>query len=72
MACWSQGRGFLESLDPPHDAVMDFFQEWASAHNLFEGLPIYTPQLLRARRVVRAGNCRAAVETPGAGSAGSV
>jgi hypothetical protein len=50
LACWSQGRGVLESFDPPHDAVMDFFQEWASARNLFEGLPIYTSQRITIER----------------------
>jgi len=33
-----------------HTRVGDFFQEWASARNYFEGLPIYTPQEITARR----------------------
>lgn len=32
------------------DRVGDFFQDWASARNYFEGLPIYTPQAETAER----------------------
>jgi hypothetical protein len=42
LVCWTSGLDFLHSLNPPRDVVMDFFQEWASARNLFNGLPIYT------------------------------
>jgi len=33
-----------------HERVGDFFQEWASAKNYWEGLPIYTPQAITAER----------------------
>lgn len=36
-----QGPTFIRSLRPARDNGVDFFQEWASARNLFEGLPIY-------------------------------
>ncbi len=42
LACWSQGPEFIESLRPPPDRGIDFFQDWASARNLLHGLPIYT------------------------------
>jgi Glycosyltransferase family 87 len=35
---------YLVSLRPPEGLVIDFFQEWASARNYFEGLPVYTDQ----------------------------
>ena len=33
---------YLMILRPPADRVNDFFQEWASARNYWDGLPIYT------------------------------
>lgn len=36
-----------------HTRVGDFFQEWASARNHWEGLPIYTPQVLTAWRYLQ-------------------
>src|SRR5713226_4462575 len=39
-----QGHGLLRDLRPPDDAVVDFFQEWASARNFLSGDPIYEPQ----------------------------
>ncbi len=43
------GGGYFAALSS-HDRVGDFFQEWASARNYFEGLPIYTPQETTAWR----------------------
>jgi len=37
-----QGPGFLASLAPDPQAGGDFFQEWASARNRLEDLPVYT------------------------------
>ncbi len=36
-----QGPSFLHSLRPARDQGIDFFQEWASARNLRDGLPVY-------------------------------
>ncbi len=33
---------YLTSLRPPADRIVDFYQEWASARNYREGLPVYT------------------------------
>jgi hypothetical protein len=33
---------YLGLLRPPDDRIVDLFQEWASARNYWEGLPIYT------------------------------
>lgn len=49
-ACWLQGRSFLENLRPTNGVAYDFFQEWASARNHFEGLPIYTHQAITLER----------------------
>jgi hypothetical protein len=35
---------YVSSLRPPAGLVIDFFQEWASARNYLEGLPVYTDQ----------------------------
>ena len=43
------GGGYFTALSS-HTRVGDFFQEWASARNYFEGLPIYTPQETTAWR----------------------
>ena len=43
------GGGYFAALSS-HTRVGDFFQEWASARNYFEGLPIYTPQETTAWR----------------------
>jgi hypothetical protein len=44
------GWPFLQSLRPPPTTVLDFFQEYASARNYLEGLPVYTEQTVTARR----------------------
>lgn len=49
LACWAlywQGMGFLNSLKPKLPDIGDFFQDWASARNYFEGFPLYTDQLI--------------------------
>jgi hypothetical protein len=33
---------YFAALKPPSDVVVDFFQEWASARNYRNGLPLYT------------------------------
>src|SRR5579883_449874 len=32
---------YRSSMRPPADRIVDFFQEWASARNYLEGLPVY-------------------------------
>ena len=44
------GPKFVRDIRPSHAEILDFFQEWASARNRTEGLPIYTPQALTMRR----------------------
>src|SRR4051794_21139132 len=44
------GPGFLTNLRPPRTRILDFFQEWASARNFCDGLPIYTNQEESSRR----------------------
>src|SRR5712692_10504205 len=46
----SAGPLFVRCLQPPHDLCVDFFQEWASARNLFCGLPPYTSQHVAIER----------------------
>ena len=36
-----QGPDFLQSLRPARDEGVDFFQEWSSARNFFQGGPVY-------------------------------
>jgi len=43
LVCAMQGPRFIQSLRPPRTEGVDFFQEWASARNLFEGQPVYGP-----------------------------
>lgn len=53
LACWAalfQGPSFIRSLRPPRDIGVDFFQEWASARNYLEGLPLYTGLRESAKR----------------------
>jgi hypothetical protein len=49
-ACLIFGWKFVESLRPPSTILLDFFQEYASARNYREGLPIYTEQTLTVPR----------------------
>jgi len=37
------GPSFLNALIPATSAPRDFFQEWASARNVWHGLPVYSP-----------------------------
>lgn len=48
--CFFQGPIFINNLQAPDDWVPDFFQEYASARNYFEGLPIYTDQRVTMER----------------------
>jgi hypothetical protein len=32
---------YVSSMRPPADRIVDFYQEWASARNYLEGLPVY-------------------------------
>jgi hypothetical protein len=45
-----QGRGLLHDLRSSPDVVVDFYQEWASARNFLNGLPIYEPQRISCLR----------------------
>jgi hypothetical protein len=42
LVCALQGPRFIQSLRPARTQGTDFFQEWASAHYLFEGVPVYS------------------------------
>jgi hypothetical protein len=42
--CLLQGPTFVRNLRPPQSIGVDFFQEWASARNLLNGLPAYENQ----------------------------
>jgi Glycosyltransferase family 87 len=44
VAVWHRGPTFVDNLKPAEGRLYDFFQEWASARNYFDGLPIYTEQ----------------------------
>ena len=53
---WWRGPAFRRAFEPeffpsgPLLFLPDFFQEWASARNRFNGLPIYTPQEITIER----------------------
>src|SRR5262245_8266789 len=53
---WWRGPAYAKAFQPEgyppgHTSfVPDFFLEWASARNFFEGLPLYTPQAVTLRR----------------------
>lgn len=44
LAILVQGPAFLQSLRPAPSQGVDFFQEWASARNVFAGAPAYETQ----------------------------
>ena len=48
--CLFRGQKFVECLRAPDDWVPDFFQEYASARNHFEGLPVYASHWLTMKR----------------------
>jgi hypothetical protein len=50
VSCLAFGWQFLQSLRPPPTLVFDFFQEYASARNYWEGLPVYTEQTVTVPR----------------------
>ncbi len=50
VACLIFGWRFIESFRPPPTLVLDFFQEYASARNYREGLPVYTEQTVTVPR----------------------
>src|SRR5437763_967461 len=50
VVCALQGPSFVRSLRPPPDRGLDFFQDWASARNRLEGLPVYTRHEVTAQR----------------------
>ena len=42
MLTWlAYGPAYLETMQPDDRRLVDFFQDWASARNHFEGLPVY-------------------------------
>jgi hypothetical protein len=59
MICWWRGPAFRRAFEPefyPSGSGLflpDFFQEWASARNRFNGLPIYTAQAITLERYLR-------------------
>jgi Glycosyltransferase family 87 len=46
---------YLTAFWPPASRVVDFFQEWASARNYREGLPLYTPHSVTIPRYLGPG-----------------
>src|SRR5262249_38523102 len=48
--CLWMGPSFVGHLRPPRTVMYDFFQEYASARNCFEGLAVYTHQDITAAR----------------------
>ena len=50
MVCLSQGADFVSSLRPGPTEGVDFFQEWSSARNWLEGVPVYTDLEAAAKR----------------------
>lgn len=58
LVCWWRGPAFRLAFEPnfypPGFGLFqpDFFQEWASARNRFQGLPIYTPHEITLERYV--------------------
>lgn len=56
MVCWWRGPAFRRAFEPeffpsgPLLFLPDFFQEWASARNRLNGLPIYTSQEVTLER----------------------
>jgi len=44
LICVLQGPKFVSNLRPDRTEGVDFFQDWASARNVLEGAPVYTPQ----------------------------
>jgi hypothetical protein len=55
LACVLQGPAFVDSLRPPRTEWVDFFQDWASARNFLEGLPVYTHQKITLERYLELG-----------------
>src|SRR4051812_26868986 len=48
----SQAQTILSCAWPPREFVTDFFQDWASARNYLDGLPIYTNHQVTIPRYV--------------------
>jgi hypothetical protein len=46
---------YLTAFWPPASRVVDYFQEWASARNYREGLPLYTPHSVTIPRYLGPG-----------------
>src|SRR5262249_42827475 len=62
LACFTTVQVFITFLRPERKVVnyqpkkllvLDFFQEWASARNYFEGLPVYTRHQITMARYLK-------------------
>ncbi len=55
-----RGPAFIENLrtKSPPEMIPDFFQEYASARNWFEGQPIYADGVVGGARAARISPCR--------------
>jgi alpha-1,2-mannosyltransferase len=42
MGLYVYGPAYLDAMQPPHDRITDYFQDWASARNHLTGRPVYT------------------------------
>jgi alpha-1,2-mannosyltransferase len=51
LGTWSWlGPAWLAAMRPHNNQVVDFYQDWGSAHNYWSGLPIYTPHSISIPR----------------------
>jgi Glycosyltransferase family 87 len=48
-----EGPRFVDSLRPEPQQGVDFFQDWSSARNWVDGLPIYTDMVIAAARYLQ-------------------
>lgn len=55
VAIWHRGPVFVEHLRPDEGKIWDFFQEWASARNYVDGVPIYAEQRESFERLMGPG-----------------
>lgn len=54
LTCWWHGPSLVASIKPARTEIVDFYQEWASAKNCVESLPIYTNQEITVQRYLGA------------------
>jgi hypothetical protein len=62
---WWRGPAFRQGFDIQlgGDPLPDFFQDWTSARNVHEGLPVYTPHDVTVKRYLGFGHAPAEIVT---------